>query len=121
MCVCMFMLWVHKYIQVHTHVYVCVEVRGQCWTSFLVALHLRSGLMDLAMLAGQQASLGLADVAKWHIHLDRKMGLSCLCPHHLTTMPVFYTSGKDVNLGSHPCAEANSAISSTDTRPTVFS
>lgn len=80
MCVCMFMLWVHKYIQVHTHVYVCVEVRGQCWTSFLVALHLGSGLTDLAMLAGQQASLGLADVAKRHIHLDGRWGCPVSAP-----------------------------------------
>lgn len=70
------------YSGTHTHVYVCVEVRGQCWTSFLVALHLGSGLTDLAMLAGQQASLGLADVAKWHIHLDGKMGLSLPPDYH---------------------------------------
>lgn len=59
-----------------THTCVCMR-RGQrsMLTSFLVALHLGSGLTDLAMLAGQQASLGLADVAKWHIHLDGKMGL----------------------------------------------
>lgn len=55
---------------------------------------------------------GVADVAKRHIHLDGKMGSSCLPPTTWLPCPVFYMSGKDVNLGSHPCAEANSAISS---------